>query len=122
MFERYPNVHEIKRLIARRMKVEDPGPGRMHMPATISPRYFQELTAERLVNGDWVASARRNETWDGWVACEVAREALKPDRPDLWSGALPSWADPKPRGQGAETVLDAPLSVFDRLAKLNLEK
>jgi phage terminase large subunit GpA-like protein len=121
VFERYPNVHEIKRLIARRMKIDEPGPGRMHMPSAISPRYYQELTAERLVNGDWVQSARRNETWDGWVACEVAREALKPDRPDLWSGSLPVWADLKPRGQGRETMLDAPMSVFDRLAKLNAE-
>lgn len=121
VFERYPIVHEIKRIIAKRMKIETPGAGRMNLPAQISPRYFQELTAERLVNGEWIASARRNETWDGWVACEVAREALKPDRPDLWAGALPVWADPKPRGQAGETVLDAPLSVFDRLHKLNSE-
>lgn len=121
VFERYPNVHEIKRIIARRMKVDSPGPGRMHMPAAISPRYFQELTAERLVNGDWIASSRRNETWDGWIACEVAREALQPDRPELWERGLPTWAKPKPRGQGIETVLDAPLSIFDRLAKLNAE-
>ena len=121
VFERYPNVHEIKRIIARRMKIETPGPGRMNIPAALSPRYAQELTAERLVNGEWVASSRRNETWDGWVACEVAREALKPDRPDLWAGALPVWADPKPRGQVGENVLDAPLSVFDRLHRLNSE-
>lgn len=119
VFEKYPNVHELKRIIAKRMKIDTPGPGRINMPAAISPRYFQELTAERLVNGEWIASARRNETWDGFVACEVAREALKPDRPDLWSGTLPLWAEPKPRGQAGETVLDAPVSVFDRLHQLN---
>lgn len=64
VFERYPIVHEIKRIIAKRMKIETPGAGRMNLPAQISPRYFQELTAERLVNGEWIASARRNETWD----------------------------------------------------------
>lgn len=121
VFEKYPNVHELKRIIAKRMKIDTPGPGRMNIPAQISPRYYQELTAERLVNGQWVASSRRNETWDGWVACEVGREALKPDRPDLWKGTLPIWATPKPRGQAGETMLDAPLTVFDRLRRLNSE-
>src|SRR3546814_1538269 len=29
VFERYPNVHEVKKIIAARMKIETPGPGRM---------------------------------------------------------------------------------------------
>jgi phage terminase large subunit GpA-like protein len=118
VYERYPNVHEIKRIIARRMKVEQ-GPGRMHMPGKISPRYYQELTAERLVNGDWTQIYSRNETWDGWVMCEVARETLKPDRPDLWEYGPPEWAEARPRGEAIDSEVPNPVSVFDRLAQVN---
>jgi len=119
VYERFPNVHEIKRLIAKRMKIETPGPGRMHLPAQTSPRLWRELTAERFTNGEWVAIAARNETWDGWIACEVAREALKVDRPVLWEGELPVWAAPKPRGHGLGSVVNAPENVFDRLRQVN---
>ncbi len=121
IYERYPNVHDLKRLIAKRMKIETPGPGRMHMPAGISPRYYQELTSERFTNGEWVKTSPRNETWDGWIACELARAALQPDRPDLWSGEMPSWATPKARGQGIGSMLEAPSSVFDRLLATNAD-
>lgn len=124
--ERYPNVHEIKRIIARRMKIETPGPGRMHMPAGISPRFYQELTAERLVDGTWTPHSSRNETWDGWVMCEVARHTLFPDRPELWEQRdaegkmiLPEWADPRPRGEAIDRVVQQSVSVFDRLAQVN---
>jgi phage terminase large subunit GpA-like protein len=135
VFERYPNVHEVKKIIALRMRIEEPGPGRMHIPA-LPPQdsalnraafekmmrtYVYELTAERFTNGEWVQIRQRNETLDGWVACEVGREALKADNPNHWSGQLPEWADPKPRGQGLGDVIRAPSSVFDRLAKLNTE-
>jgi phage terminase large subunit GpA-like protein len=119
VYERYPNVSEIKKIIASRMRIEEPGPGRMHMPSAISPRYFQELASERYTNGEWVPIARRNETWDGWVACEVAREALKADRPINWESARPEWAAPKPRGQELGSVIIAPVNVFDRLAQVN---
>ena len=133
VYERYPNVHAVKKLIARRMKLEEPGPGRMHFP-TIPPLdgsmeyaefqkmmklYTYELTAERYINDEWVPMRARNETWDGYVACEVGREALKADRPSLWQGALPEWADPKPRGQGLGSVVASQEDVFDRLAKIN---
>lgn len=121
VFERNPNVHDIKRMIALRMKIEEPGPGRMHMPAKISPRYFTELVAEHMVNGDWVQRYARNETWDGWVACEVARAALNPDRPEIWKGELPVWAKPVPRGQSGGDVIPKRKSVFDRLKQLNSE-
>ena len=119
VWERTPNVHELKRLISLRMKIDTPGPGRMNMPMAISPRYYQELTAEHVVNGVWVQRYVRNETWDGWVACEVAREALKPDRPEIWEGDLPAWACPKPRGQVGENVLSPQVSAFDRLKQIN---
>src|SRR3546814_11834312 len=37
VFERYPNVHEVKKIIAARMKIETPGPGRMNLPAMPPP-------------------------------------------------------------------------------------
>lgn len=125
IYERYPNVHDIKKLIAKRMQIETPGPGRMHLPSPLTLRYVNELTAERFVDGEWVKRQERNETWDGWVACEVARASLEPDRPELWmdteTGEVrrPSWATPKPRGQGLESVVSAPSSPFDRLVDLN---
>lgn len=127
IFERYPNVHELKRMIARRMRIDVPGPGRMNMPKNISARFANELTAERLVNGAWVKMRRFNETWDGWVMCEVARETLKPDRMDpetgrgMWDdpSALPEWAQPRPRGEGIDSEPVEAVNPFDRLAQIN---
>lgn len=124
VYERYPNVHDIKKIVAKRMKIDTPGQGRMHLPIDLPLRYVAELTAERMIDGDWVQIRARNETWDGWVACDVARDALQPNRANLWEDAngnprRPPWATPKPRGQGLETVVSAPGSPFDRLAELN---
>lgn len=119
IFERYPNVHEIKRILAKRMQIAESGAGKMNLPSVLSPRYWRELTSERLTNGDWTPSGA-NETWDGYVACELGRATLQPDRPELWNGAtMPDWTEPRPRGQEIETMVSAPVSVFDRLAALN---
>jgi len=122
VFERYPNVHELKRVIAKRMRIEEPGSGKMNMPANISARFAKELVAERFRNGKWVKLHRDNETWDGWVMCEVARETLKPDRPELWADPnnLPEWAMPHQRGQGIDSTPAEPVNPFDRLARLNM--
>lgn len=121
IFERYPVVHQIKKIIARRMRIDEPGPGRMNLPANISKRFATELTSERLINGTWTKKYRFNETWDAWVMCEVARETLKPDRPELWNqpGLLPEWADPRPRGEGIDSRPAEPVNPFDRLAQIN---
>jgi phage terminase large subunit GpA-like protein len=125
IFERYPNVSMVKRIIARRMQIVEAGPGAMHMPANISARYARELTAERIVNGKWVKTSRANETWDGWVAAEVGRATLQPDRPELWrhpgtgQPLRPEWADPRPRGRGIDTAAVQPVNVFDRLLRVN---
>lgn len=120
IYERTPNVHELKRIIAVRMKIAEPGPGRMNLPAGTPARTVRELVSERLVNGDWVKMSRLNETWDGWVACEVARATLRPERAELWKdGNLPDWAMPRPRGSIIETMIETPISIFDRLAALN---
>ena len=122
VFERTVNVHSIKKIIARRMKIPE-GPGAMHGPANLPDRYWRELTAERLVNDEWVATGR-NETWDGAVAAEVARNSLRPDRPEIdWLNDRPIWATPQPRGDEAggpgEGIAATPESYYDRLAKLN---
>jgi len=119
VFGRYPNVHELKRIIARRLRIAEPGPGRMHLPANISARYARELTAEQIVNGSWVRRGP-NETWDAWVMCEVARETLKPDRPGMWDDRdnWPEWADPRPRDAIDSEPTDA-VNPFDRLAQIN---
>src|SRR3546814_12771822 len=62
--------------------------------------YAFELTAERYLNDEWVPIRLRNETWDGWIACEVGRESLKPDREEIWADQLPEWEAAKPRGPG----------------------
>jgi phage terminase large subunit GpA-like protein len=124
VFERTVNVHSIKKIIARRMKIPD-GPGAMHAPANLGDRYWRELSAERLVNDEWVATGR-NETWDGWVAAEVARYTLRPDRQEIdWTHDRPIWATPLPRSgelggtvrtNGGETE-----TYYDRLADLNAD-
>lgn len=120
IYERIPNVHELKRIIATRMRIAEPGPGRMNIPAGTPARTVRELVSERLVNGDWVKNNRFNETWDGWVACELGRATLRPERPELWKdGNLPDWARPRQRGDSIETMIEAPVSIFDRLAALN---
>lgn len=118
VYERAINVFELKRVIARRMRTEVPGPGKMHIPVRLPPRYVRELVAERLVNGVWVRSGA-NETWDGWVACEAARALLQPDREGLWVEP-PDWATPMPRSAFEVHIdLGAAVSYYDRLADLN---
>jgi phage terminase large subunit GpA-like protein len=122
VFERTVNVHSIKKIIARRMKIPE-GPAAMHGPANLPDRYWRELTAETLVNDEWVARGR-NETWDGWVAAEVARYTLRPDRPEIdWEKDRPIWATALPRspepGAATELMAARPQSYYDRLAELN---
>lgn len=121
-WERTVNVHELKRIIAVRMKIEVPGPGKMHLPLNVTPRIVRELTAERLVNGDWFKHFRFNETWDAWVACEVARETLQPERPGIdWVNRPPIWAKPFEIGKerGIDNTTRKRPTYYDRLRRLN---
>lgn len=123
-WERTLNVHDIKRIIIRRMKIEIPGPGRMHLPVNIADRYIRELVAERLINGEWI-SRGRNETWDGWVNCDAARASLAPERKDIdWIKNPPSWGRPFLRtkggkNQGIDNGPAKPQNPFDRLVARN---
>lgn len=122
IWERTVNVHELKGIIALRMKIDVPGPGKMHLPVNIPDRLVRELTAEQLINDDWVAIRARNETWDAWVACEVARETLQPvrGRPINWARP-PGWA--KPFEIGKEKGINASgrsrPGYWDRISKIN---
>lgn len=124
VYERTVNVHALKKIVARRMKIVE-GPAAMHLPANLPDRYWRELSSERLVNDEWVATGR-NETWDGWIAAEAARFNLRPDRPEIdWVDDRPPWAIALPRGDDpgapAEQMAATPQSYYDRLARLNQE-
>lgn len=127
-WERTLNVHDIKRIIIKRMKIEIPGPGKMNLPVNLKDRYVRELCSERLVNGEWLAQGR-NETWDGWVNCDAARATLQPERKEIdWIKAPPPWARPiliekgKP-AKGKNKPLDStppkPQNPFERLVARN---
>lgn len=118
VYIRDPNVHDIKKIIAKRMKIEEAdAPGRIHLPTGLNDHYVRELTAEHYLNGEWVRSGR-NETWDGFVAAELARGLLQPDRPNLWD-VTPIWALPAPRGEGLDARPENGVSYYERLIALN---
>lgn len=125
VWERVVNVHEIKSLIAMRMKLDGSQPGAMHLPQDVKDRMVLELTAEQLVNEAWVAIRARNETFDGWVACEVARETLDPAQRDdnlkiNWDKP-PIWAKPFEKGKerGIDNTTRSRSGYWDRLRKFN---
>lgn len=121
VWERAANVHNVKRIIATRMKISLPGPGMMHAPQDLPDKYFRELTSERLDAGRWLPKGR-NETWDAFVACEVARESLKPEREGLITATRrPSWARPFRPGvdPGIDTKPRSLVSHYQRLAIFN---
>lgn len=125
-WERTLNVHEIKRIIIKRMKIEIPGPGRMHLPSNVEDRYVRELVSEKLLNGEWIKSGR-NETWDGWVNCDAARASLAPERKEIDWNKPPSWASPFPikaaKKAGGKSPIDnrtaKTVNPFDRLVARN---
>ena len=91
--ERTINVFEIKKLIASRMEIEEPGPHRMHLPGDIRDEQVRELCSETLVNGEWITRGR-NELWDIWVGCEAMRQMLNPDDSRINWERPPAWARP----------------------------
>lgn len=64
-----------KRQVYGRMKLTEPGPGRMHFPIGLEDEYYEQLCAEKLVTKykhgvpyqEWHQSRPRNEALD----CEV---------------------------------------------------
>jgi phage terminase large subunit GpA-like protein len=120
VYERAINVFQLKRVVAKRMKIDVPGQaGRMYLPHGLAPRYVRELVAEQLINGIWVATGR-NELWDGWVACEAGRALLQPERAALWV-ETPWWAQPRPREEFVTNVDGSGLAgYYDRLAEINI--
>jgi phage terminase large subunit GpA-like protein len=123
VWERMPNTHDVKRIVRSRQNVSEPGPGFMHAPQDLEDRYFRELGSEKLIGDDWIQKGP-NETWDAYVAGEVIRETLKPDRqlpaPIDWSRP-PVWARPFRPGTdaGIDTKPRTMVSLYARMAQIN---
>lgn len=123
VYERTINVHHYKLIVSRRMKIAEPGPGRIHYPNNMPIRYFREAAAERLINDEWIPFGR-NEQWDGHVLCEAGKDLLDPDRPDMDWKNPPIWATPLRRGGRGdsampdESVAPTPKSRYDRLLEV----
>lgn len=121
VMERIVNVSAVKRVMARRLDIVEPGPGFIHLPADVEDRHIRELVSETFVNGQWIARGR-NETWDTLVMCEVARMLLAPENANIdWNGNPPSFAVPfipSPKGE-VDVTKPAEGDLFDRLARLN---
>lgn len=120
--ERIVNVSAVKRVMARRLAIPNPGPGFVHLPADIEDRHVKELVAETFVNGEWISHGRRNETWDTLIMCEVARALLAPETAAIdWVNDPPPFAVPFVPSQSEDEDDNKPVGgdFFDRLARLN---
>jgi phage terminase large subunit GpA-like protein len=124
VMERIVNVSAVKRVMARRLEIDEPGPGFIHLPGDVEDRFIRELVSETFVNGQWIASGR-NETWDTIIMCEVARMLLAPENANIdWIGNPPSFAVPfipSPKDKVGDTKPDE-RNFFDRLSDLNKGK
>lgn len=82
----FVGVHVAKNLLANRLKLEQHGPGYVHLPKALPDDYWEQLTAEqrvrqRTAHGEverWIkiSSSARNEAWDLWVYCLWAAHVL----------------------------------------------
>ena len=78
------------------------------------------------IGGEWVKTGD-NETWDGYVAGEVARATLQPERESLmqkWGGPiakLPVWARPFRPGidAGIDSKARDRVSPYARMLEVN---
>jgi phage terminase large subunit GpA-like protein len=121
VIERIVNVSAVKRVMARRLDIPEPGPGFVHLPSDIEDRYIRELVAEVEVNGEWIRRGA-NETWDTLIMCEVARALLAPENKAIdWLNDRPVWATPFTPSQNSRNDDNRPRDVdfFDRLGRLN---
>ncbi|WP_449246558.1 phage terminase large subunit family protein [Desulfarculus baarsii] len=81
-------VDSAKEVIYARLKIEEPGPGYCHFPASRDAEYFRQMAAEKAVtehkNGfparKWVKTRGRNEALDCRVYAYAALEGLKASR------------------------------------------
>lgn len=87
-------VHRLKALSRERLSIDDGGPGQCYFAQGIPQSAFEEYFGENLIDKEWVRSGP-NESLDLFGYEEAARQMLRPDRADLWTGAvLPAWATP----------------------------
>ena len=126
--ERRVLTFELKKFIVHRMNQDPPGPLTMHLPAGLEDRYWRELCSEKLIADRWIQSGR-NETFDGYVGCEVGRREVMilPDRERIdWDRQTPPYAKPKPMSDlldGESSSGKSPdASRYDRYARLNQKR
>ncbi|MEM6497786.1 MAG: terminase gpA endonuclease subunit, partial [Pseudomonadota bacterium] len=100
IFEYTIRVDDIKDIITQRLKIEQQGPGFMHIPANAPSFVYDELTNEKKVEGKYQRHGP-NETFDHYVYGEWTRLKLRPEREELdFVKAPPIWAMPVPTGLG----------------------
>lgn len=63
-------VGRIKRILSRRLKIAEPGPGRIHTPAGMDEGFYQQLCAERLI-----ARTERGKKKEEWVRVRPSQAA-----------------------------------------------
>ena len=121
VFERIVNVSAVKRVMARRLDIANPGPGFIHLPKDVEDHHVRELVAETFTNGVWLRRGA-NETWDTLIMCEVARALLAPENAAIdWDNDPPPFAVPfHPSQKDDDNDRKSPeSSFFDRLSRLN---
>lgn len=121
VLERIVNVSAVKRMMAKRLQIELPGPNFIHLPSDVEDRHVRELVSETFVNGAWIARGR-NETWDTLIMCEVARAVLAPENAKIdWEKDPPPFAVPfDPSQNTSDGDRKSPeTDFFDRLAQVN---
>ncbi len=120
VWERTVLTFSLKKIVRKRQNVLTPGPGFMHAPQDTPEWVFKELVSETLVGGEWVQDGN-NESWDGYVAAEVARASLNPEDPAIdWNRRPPFWARPfRIDGEGIDTAAPKLVSPYQRMVRIN---
>jgi phage terminase large subunit GpA-like protein len=122
VLERVVNVTEVKRIMANRYAVAEPGPNFVHLPKDLDDKYIRELVSETLVNGQWYRNGA-NETWDTLIMSEVARALLAPENAKIdWVHDRPIWSVPFIPSSQTEADSDnqrEERDFFSRLSRVN---
>jgi phage terminase large subunit GpA-like protein len=87
------NTQALKDQVDLKLRMTRPGPGWIHLPKGLSPRFFEEATAETRGPKGWEKVRTRNEAFDLLVynlACWYRRGGPRLD----WN-RLPDWARPR---------------------------
>ena len=98
------NVNRTKAVSLSRLAIDDGGPGQCYFATGLPNSVYDELAAEKFVNGTWERHGA-NETWDLFGYCEALRTLLDPDNERYnWNKHTPVWALPVSKEQAAKPV------------------